>query len=145
MRGFKLEEEQLLLGAGKGRWLARASREVEVVLEEINKSELRRAVEVDQLAEQLQIPSAPSLSSLAEAVDEPWRGIFREHRRAFRTLTDQISTLAEANRAAISADYRDSYDALRALGASEAEIDPAAGVPASAGCDPQLRLVDGAR
>ncbi|HEY0397456.1 MAG TPA: flagellar protein FlgN, partial [Acidimicrobiia bacterium] len=32
---FKLDEEQLVLAAGRTRWLPRATREVEMVLEEI--------------------------------------------------------------------------------------------------------------
>jgi len=32
---FKLEEEQLLLAAGRSRWLSHATREVEVVLDQI--------------------------------------------------------------------------------------------------------------
>ena len=41
---FKLEEEQVLLTSGRTRWLARATREVEVVLEEIRRAELLRAL-----------------------------------------------------------------------------------------------------
>ncbi|HEV7888474.1 MAG TPA: hypothetical protein VGO92_13020, partial [Acidimicrobiales bacterium] len=41
---FKLEEEQLLLEMGRSRWLALASREVETVLDELNKVELARSV-----------------------------------------------------------------------------------------------------
>jgi len=37
---FKLDEEQLVLAAGRTRWLARATREVEMVLEEIRQTEL---------------------------------------------------------------------------------------------------------
>src|SRR4028119_18381 len=40
---FKLEEEQLLLAAGRARWLTFATREVEMVLAEIKRSELGRA------------------------------------------------------------------------------------------------------
>ena len=37
---FKLEEEQLVLAGGRTRWLAHATREVEVVLEEIRRTEV---------------------------------------------------------------------------------------------------------
>ena len=39
---FKLDEEQLVLAAGRTRWLPRATREVEMVLEEIRQTELER-------------------------------------------------------------------------------------------------------
>ena len=38
---FKLEEEQLVLASGRTRWLAHATREVEMVIEQIRE---RRAV-----------------------------------------------------------------------------------------------------
>jgi hypothetical protein len=44
---FKLEEEQLVLAAGRSRWLSHATREVETILGEIKKVELDRAVEVE--------------------------------------------------------------------------------------------------
>src|SRR5438270_5256883 len=43
---FKLEEEQLVLASGRSRWLNHATREVEMVLEEIKRAEVARAVEV---------------------------------------------------------------------------------------------------
>src|SRR5688572_9487932 len=50
---FKLEEEQLLLAAGRNRWLPRATREVEMVLEELRHTELERAVEVERVSAEL--------------------------------------------------------------------------------------------
>ena len=58
---FKLEEEQLVLAAGRTRWLSHATREVETVLEEIKKVELDRAIEVEGAAKELGLSSAPSL------------------------------------------------------------------------------------
>ena len=63
---FKLEEEQLLLAAGRSRWLGHATREVEMVLEEIRRAELGRAVEVEAVAAQLGLPAGISLRELAE-------------------------------------------------------------------------------
>src|SRR5262249_25028695 len=47
---FKLEEEQLVLAAGRARWLAHATREVESVLGEIKRIELERSVLVSAVA-----------------------------------------------------------------------------------------------
>ena len=92
---FKLEEEQLLLAAGRARWLTFATREVEMVLAEIKRSELGRAVEVDAVASALGLPAGISLRELAERVPAPWDNILREHRKAFLALSDEISDLAK--------------------------------------------------
>ena len=42
---FKLEEEQLVLAGGRTRWLAHATREVEMVLEQIRRTEVMRAAD----------------------------------------------------------------------------------------------------
>src|SRR6266704_1514339 len=76
---FKIEEEQLVLAAGRSRWLAHATREVELVLEQIR---------------------------LTDAVDEPWSDLFRQHRKTFRALTAEISALAETNRELLTAGQR---------------------------------------
>ena len=47
---YRLECEQLLLAAGRNRWLAVATSEVEHVLEELRIVEMQRAVIADQVA-----------------------------------------------------------------------------------------------
>lgn len=122
---FKLEEEQLILAAGRSRWLARATREVETVLEEIRRTEVLRAAEVDVAATVLGLPGAPSLSQLADAVDEPWSSLLREHRTAFLTMTAEISALAEANRDLLTSGQRAARDTLLALTEGAATYSPA--------------------
>jgi hypothetical protein len=100
---FKLEEEQLLLSAGRTRWLARATAEVELVLTEIRTMELARATAVDAAAEELGLAPNASLAELADACAEPWAGILREHRACFATLVAEISALAATNRELIGA------------------------------------------
>lgn len=95
---FKLEEEQLLLAAGKTRWLAPATREVEAVLEEIKHTELLRAALVESEASSLKLGANPSLRALAAAAPAPWDDLFEEHRQAFLELTDEISTQASMNK-----------------------------------------------
>ena len=63
---FKLEEEQLVLAAGRTRWLAHATREVESVLEEIKRLELERAVIVDAVAAEFGLEQPVALSTLVE-------------------------------------------------------------------------------
>jgi hypothetical protein len=95
---FKLEEEQLLLSAAKSRWVNHASREVEIVLEQLRSAELLRAVKVDVAASQLGLASYPGLRSLAQASPEPWSSIFSKHREAFLELTQEVRELSERNR-----------------------------------------------
>jgi len=112
---FKLEEEQLLLVGGRTRWLARATREVELVLEEIRRTELLRAMEVDAAAAEVGLGPNPSLAALADAVDEPWSALLRDHRQAFLTLTAEITAFAEANRDLLTRGQRANREALLCL------------------------------
>ena len=92
---FKLEEQQMLLDAGRKRWMANASREVEIVRDEIRRVELLRSVAVEALAAALEIGSGLSLRQLVAALDEPWRSIFVDHRDALLVLAREIRALAE--------------------------------------------------
>jgi hypothetical protein len=118
---FKLEEEQLLLAAGRTRWLGHATREVEMVLEELRRAELGRAVEVDALASDLGLPSNPSLRELAELAPAPWNDILREHRNAFLIIAQEITALAKTNRELLSAGYRAARETLMSLGEPEVQ------------------------
>jgi hypothetical protein len=115
---FKLEEEQLVLAAGRTRWLAHATREVEMVLDQIRKTEVLRAAEVAVVGAELGIGSNPSLTALADAVGAPWSDMFRQHRKAFLALTAEISSLAEANRDLLTVGQRAVRETLLAVGGS---------------------------
>src|SRR5947208_4817639 len=73
---FKLEEEQLVLAAGRSRWLAYATREVENVLAEIKRMELERAVQVADAGRALGLSGSPTLRELSSLTPAPWGGIF---------------------------------------------------------------------
>ncbi len=103
---FKLEEEQLLLRGGVVRWLSQATREVELVLEQVQQVELLRAIATDAAAAEIGLAAGPSLTNLIDAADEPWADILRQHRTAFLSLTAEISRLAEANRQLLSVGQR---------------------------------------
>ena len=120
---FKLEEEQLVVDARRLRWLAHASREVEMVRDEIREVELLRSVEVASLASGLEIGSDVSLRQLAAAVDEPWRSILVDHRRALLASTREIRKLAEAGLGGLEAGAAATREELGWLG--EAEEAPA--------------------
>ena len=68
---FKLEEEQLVLAGGRTRWLAHATREVETVQEEIRRTEVLRAKEVEAVGASLGVGVFLSLGALAGAAPPP--------------------------------------------------------------------------
>jgi hypothetical protein len=129
---FKLEEEQLVLASGRARWLNHATREVEMVLEEIKRAELARSIEVDGLAAELGLEPGPSLRLLSETVEGPWKSIFEQHRRAFLTVTQEVMALAQVNRDLLSRGQKATREALAWLGDAEAEVYSQAGVASSA-------------
>src|SRR3982751_2920707 len=88
---FKLEEEQLLLASNRSRWLAHATREVEVVLDQIRQTEVARAAYAQAVAGELGLPVEASLGELADAAPAPWSELLHQHRKAFLTLTSEIS------------------------------------------------------
>jgi len=136
---FKLEEEQLVLASARTRWLAHATREVELVLEQIRQVEVLRAAEVEVVAALLGLPPNPSLSALAEAAPDPWGKLFAEHRKAFLTLTAEITTLADANRDLLTSGHRAVRETLLTVGGAVETYGPRGGT-VTTGVRP--RLVD---
>jgi hypothetical protein len=96
---FKLEAEQLVLAAGRPRWLAYATREVEIVLGETKHIGLERSVLVAGTARELGLSGSPTLRELAGLTPSPWDGIFAEHRSAMLTLAQEIDSITKSNRA----------------------------------------------
>jgi len=115
---FKLEEEQLLLTAGRSRWLAHATREVELVLEQIRQTEVLRAAHSQAAAQELELPADASLGQLAEAAPQPWFDLLHQHRRAFLTLTAEISGMAETNRDLLTAGQRAARETMMMVAGS---------------------------
>jgi flagellar biosynthesis/type III secretory pathway chaperone len=112
---YKLEVEQLVLASGRTHWLAAAAREVEHVLERIREVEVLRAVEVEGVAEELDLEPNASLQQIADASDDPWKSIWLDHREAFATVTAQIRQLSESNRDLLTAGYQAAQATLLSL------------------------------
>lgn len=124
---FKLEEEQLLLTAGKSRWLPHGTREVEQVLDRLSKASLARAVEVGAVAIQWGLPVEASLAELAQAApDEAWAGILTSHLNAMQRQTAAIQELRDSNEQFLRA-------AVRSTQETAANLQPAAGTYDSQG------------
>lgn len=109
---FKLEEEELVLASGRARWVGRATREVEAVLDQIRGIELNRAVEADEAAREVGLAEGASLQGLAEAAPAPWNDLLRGHHVALTVITSQIDALADSNREVLVQSVRTTQDAL---------------------------------
>jgi flagellar biosynthesis/type III secretory pathway chaperone len=110
---FKLEEEQLLLTAGKSRWLQHATREVEQVLERLRDAGLARTVEVALLAREWGTPEGATLRELTDQAPEgPWGEIFKGHLQALTQLTLQIRELRDVNEKFLRAAARSTQETL---------------------------------
>lgn len=110
---FKLEEEQLLLAAGKTRWLKRASTEIERTTEELRFVGLGRSVEVENVGEEWGTGTDATLRQLLDvAPSGPWPGIFETHLKALTELTNQIMSLRDANAQFLRAASRSAQETL---------------------------------
>ena len=84
---YRLECEQLLLAAGRTRFLAMATGEVETLLAELRVLEMQRCSAADRVAGEAGLPPGASLEDLAAVVQPPWTGVLVEHREALLVLT----------------------------------------------------------
>lgn len=138
---FKLEEEQLILAAGRTRWLTHATREVETVLGEIKRVELDRAVHIEALTRAMALEAPPSLRELAEIAPSPWDKLYAEHRRGLLELAQEIDTVAKANRDLLSRGQQAAREVLeRTLGDADVHTYSASGSAAERSMN--LRLID---
>ena len=116
---FKLEEEDLLLHAGRTRWLTHASREVETVLDELGEVELARAAALAAIGAGLGLgDSVATLAEVVQAAKPPWDGIFAEHQQVLHELTGEVLRAAESNQRQLRDGYETIRQALAAVGAT---------------------------
>lgn len=116
---YRLECEQLLMAAGRTRFLPLATAEVETLIDELGVVELQRAAVADQVARELDLPAGSSLEELASGAEPPWTGVLHDHRNALLTLTGELSVLAETNRHLMAAGLQAVERALADLGLRE--------------------------
>ena len=138
---FKMEEEQLILAASRPHLLGPASAEVAQVLEQISQCEAERELATRELASELGIGSPARLAEIVEASEEPWTGIFAEHRKGLVSAVSRIKVLATETKALLATRLAATTDALALLG--QAPVDaysPADGYATAGGTG---RLVRG--
>lgn len=113
---YRLECEQLLLAAGKTRFLGIATGEVEQLIDELSVVELQRAGVADRLCAEVGLEPGAVLEDIAAAVQPPWTEVFVEHRQALLTLTSELAALAETNKNLMAAGVKAVESALANLG-----------------------------
>jgi hypothetical protein len=116
---YRLECEQLLLAAGRTRFLPMATAEVETLLAELRVLEMQRCGATDQVAAETGLAPGASLEELAGGVQPPWTGVLGEHRQALLALTQELAALAETNRNLMAAGMRAVESTLAGLGAGD--------------------------
>lgn len=131
---FKLEEEQLLLTAGRSRWLPQATREVEAVLARIRLAGVERAVEASGVAIEWGLPEDATLRRLAQAApSDTWRDILEAHLAALTTLTVQITEVRDTNLTYLRAATRATQETLATVGAGARGYDGRGAAAAATG------------
>lgn len=94
---FKLEEEQLLLTAGKSRWVTHATREVEQVMDRLRESSLAQTVALAAVAREWGAPEDCSLRELIGIAGSPWAELLGAHLQAISDLAAEIRQLRDTN------------------------------------------------
>jgi flagellar biosynthesis/type III secretory pathway chaperone len=113
---YRLECEQLLMAAGRTRFLGLATAEVEGLLDELRLLELQRGAVADDVCVEVGLEPGASLEEIAGSVQPPWTEVLIEHRHALLTVTAELSALAEINRHLMAAGLKAVEQALAGLG-----------------------------
>jgi flagellar biosynthesis/type III secretory pathway chaperone len=113
---YRLECEQLLLAAGRSRFLAQATSEVEALIEELHVVELQRASAADDVARELGLEPGSTLEELAGTAQPPWTEVLLEHRHALLSVTGELSALAETNKHLMATGLKAVEQTLAGLG-----------------------------
>ena len=109
---YRLEVQQLVLAAGKNRWIDMSARDVDGAIGDLRSEELMRAAAVAAVAPLLKVPETASLSELADAAGEPWDQILRDHQAAFLALIASVEAVSRDNRELLNHGLRDTHDFL---------------------------------
>ncbi|BDZ39176.1 flagellar export chaperone FlgN [Microbacterium suwonense] len=119
---FKLEEQELLLAAGRSRWTKFATREIEQVLEGLREAGLARIVEAETVAAEWGAPEGAGIRDLIDtAPTAAWREVLTGHLHALTQLTDEIGRLRDGNTERLRAVMRATQETLAGLGETTGE------------------------
>ena len=95
----------------------------EMVLDEVRRLELERAVVLDEVWAELALRQVPTLDGLARSTSGPWPQIFDGHRSALVALTREVRGVAATNLDVLERGHATTRDALRALSVDRVNVD----------------------
>lgn len=137
---YRVEVQRALVETGRATWVARSTREVDQLLQQIRNAELLRAVETTPAAQALLLADDASLSEIAAAAPAPWDHVIGEHRHALLEATRDLTEAAAANRDLLASGARAVEDVLAQFsGPHTSSTYIASGTPEH---DPTRRLFD---
>jgi hypothetical protein len=90
---FKLEQRQHLLTSGRTRWLAYATREVDLLEQQLRCVEVLRAAEVESVATRLGPRAGRTLARLVDAGPDAWSPVLAECGDDLRSLCAEIAVI----------------------------------------------------
>lgn len=117
---FKLQQEHLMLAAGQDRWLAHATAEVNLVMEELHSASGARTATATSLATQTGLDPHATLAHLALASPAEWQVMLGDQRDQLRELLQQIEQVGRVNREILASRLSVARDALVMLGEAPA-------------------------
>lgn len=125
---YKLEVQQLLLGAGRSRWLPYVGAELDALLTAIDDVDRARARASRAVTDRVGLPVDASLGELAVAVGEPMGQVLRSHRIHLQSLHDQVADVSRSNHELARRGLASTRDLLAALGDDVVDLyDPVGG------------------
>jgi len=120
---YRLEVQQLVLAAGRTRWIDASAREVEDAITDIRSEELVRAAQVSGIAPAIGIDPGSSLGVIAAHVPEPWDHILREHQAAFLGMIASAESVSRDNVELLNRGLIDTRAFLAAVSPDSHDID----------------------
>lgn len=112
---FKFEEQQLLLAAGRTRWLPFSTREVEAIARRLKTAGLSLMVATADVAGELGLPEDARLRDIASAAPGAWKGIFESHVVALIALTNDIRAIRNGNEKLLRYALRSTQETLNLI------------------------------
>lgn len=115
MTCYLLTVERLLATAGEAHYLNYAAQQLDVLTEQIRRTEIMRTAATEHAAELLRLHPGASLAELAAAAPSPWDEILAEHRDGLRALSDKVAAGRGSTEQALRAGSEAVRNALRAV------------------------------
>jgi len=128
---FRLEQENLVLAAGRHRLLRPSSAEVEQASAEVDRIEQRRLALTESVGADLHLGPDANLDTIAAALDGPLADAMHGHGEALRALVHLVNGLVDSNRELIARGLAATTDALALVGAAPTGAYTASGAASS--------------